>query len=129
VLADLDNDGRVDAVVSHMNSPAAVLKNITPAGNRWLGVRLVGAKNADTVGAKVEATVSGRTMTRFAKGGGSYASTPDRRLLFGLGSADNAKLTVTWPDGRKQEWADVPGDQYLVLTQGDNDWRPDGKKP
>ncbi|MFO0850649.1 MAG: CRTAC1 family protein [Gemmataceae bacterium] len=130
VLADLDNDGRVDAVVSHMNSPAAVLKNVAPAGNHWLGVRLVGAKNADVVGAKVEATANGRTMARFAKGGGSYASAPDKRLVFGLGPADKAaKLAVTWPDGSRQEWADVPADQYVVLTQGEKAFRTDGKKP
>src|SRR5262249_38215499 len=83
-LGDLDNDGRVDVVVSHMNAPAAVLKNVA-GGAHWLGIDLARPGNADVVGAKVVLTAGGRTQTRFAKGGGSYASTPDRRHLFGLG--------------------------------------------
>ena len=118
-FVDLYNDGRVDVVLNPMNEPVAVLRNIAPAGNHWLGVQLIGADNADVVGARVVLDAGGRRQTRFAKGGGSFASSSDRRLVFGLGKADRVeKLEVTWPDGKKQEWA-APGiDRYHVLTQG-----------
>ncbi|MBX9582269.1 MAG: VCBS repeat-containing protein [Gemmataceae bacterium] len=83
---DLDNDGRVDLVVSHLNEPAAVLRNVSPTdGRHWVGLELVGAKNRDVVGARVVVESAGGKQTRFAKGGGSYASTPDRRPVVGLG--------------------------------------------
>ena len=118
VLADLDNDGRLDAAIAQMNDPVAVLRNVFPDGNHWLRW-LVGANHADVVGARVMLEIDGRTQTRFAKGGGSYASSPDRRLLFGLGTATKpTKLSVVWPDGTRQEWTDVAIDRYHVATQG-----------
>ncbi len=120
VAVDLDNDGKVDVVIAHMNEPATVLRNVSPDGPHWLGVRLVGAKGADVVGARVSLTAGGRTQTRFAKGGGSYASTPDRRFVFGLAAADKIEtLAVVWPDGKRQEWAGPGVDKYLTLTQGE----------
>jgi len=120
VFADLDNDGKTDLVVSNMNEPAAVLHNVLPTPDRhWVGVALAGEGNRDVVGARVVLEAGGRTQTRFAKGGGSYASSPDRRMVFGLGSENKVvKLTVHWPDGTSQEWTDVPIDRYHVLTQG-----------
>jgi hypothetical protein len=119
-LGDLDNDGKVDVVVSHMNEPVAVLRNIAPRGNHWLGVDLVGADNADVVGARVVLEAGGRKQTRFAKGGGSYASAPDRRLVFGLGMTDKIdKVSVFWPNGKQQEWTGLRLDRYHVLVQGE----------
>ena len=119
-LGDLDNDGRIDAIVSHVNEPASVLRNVADVGaDHWLGVELAGKDHADIVGAKVVLECGGRTQTRFAKGGGSYASSPDRRLVFGLGTADRIdRLSVVWPDRTKQEWKDLPVDRYHRLTQG-----------
>ena len=129
VFADFDNDGRTDAVLCHMNEPAAVLRNVAPASNHWLGVELVGANRADTTGARVLLEAGGRTQTRFAKAGGSYASSGDRRLLFGLGAtARAAKLTVVWPDGTKREWADVAADRYVRVAVGDPNPRPIGRE-
>jgi hypothetical protein len=124
-LADFDNDGKVDVAICNTNEPVAVLRNVAPAGNHWAGFTLKGAKNADVVGARVRLTAGGKTQTRFAKGGGSYASTPDRRLVFGLGTADKIdKLTVEWPDGSSQDFSGVPTDKYLVLTQGEKEPKP-----
>ena len=65
-----------------------------------------------------------RRLTRFAKGGGSYASSPDRRHVFGLGTVGNvAKLTVVWPDQTRSEWQDVPADRYHVVVQGESQLR------
>ena len=130
VLADFDNDGRIDMAVANMNEPMAVLRNISEDKNHWVGVTLAGEKNADVVGATVRVTTSdGVTQTRFAKGGGSYASSPDRRLVFGLGTVFKiTKLTVRWPDGTEQVITDVPADKYHVVKKGDKDVSPPGPK-
>ena len=72
-----------------MNEPAAVLRNVAEAGH-WLGVELVGAGNADVVGARAVLEVGGRKLTQFAKGGGSYASSGDRRLHLRAGGGHEA---------------------------------------
>jgi hypothetical protein len=117
-FGDLDNDGRTDLVISHLNEPAAILRGIGGAERHWLGVRLVGKDHADVVGTKVELQVGERTLTRFAKGGGSYLSSADRRLLFGLGSESKpGRLTVTWPNGVKQQFERLAGDRYHSIFQ------------
>jgi hypothetical protein len=120
-LGDLDNDGKVDAVVSHLNEPVAVLRNVVPtAGRHWVGIRLAGAKNADVVGARVVLESAGGKQTRFTRGGGSYGTTNDPRLLVGLGSdAKIDKVTVYWPSGKVQEVRGVEPDAYWVVTEGE----------
>ena len=61
------------------------------------------AKDTDAdEGAPVALEAGGRTQRRFVKGGGSYLSSSDRRLVFGLGETDRIdRLTVTWPDGAR----------------------------
>jgi hypothetical protein len=118
-LGDLDNDGKVDAVISHMNAPVSILKNVADAGNRWLGVELRGKNNRDVIGARISLKVGERTQWRFTKGGGSYLSARDPRHVFGLGKADKVgRLTVTWPDGKEQTWDTLAIDRYYRLTQG-----------
>ena len=117
-FGDLDNDGRTDLVISHMNEPAAVLRGVGGADSHWVGIALEGKGHACPVGAKAVWESGGRRQTRFAKGGASYASSGDRRLLFGLGAATKGRLTVTWPDGTEQTFDDVAADRYYRLVQG-----------
>ena len=121
-IGDLDNDGRSDLVISHLNEPVALLRNEGGAGAHWLGIALKGAQDRDVVGARLTLEVAGRRLTRFAKGGGSYLSSGDPRLLFGLGPATQAgRLTVVWPSGqpRTQHWDGLAVDRYWVLRQGE----------
>lgn len=120
-VGDLDNDGRPDLVISHVNEPAAILRNVAPDAHGWLGVELAGADRRDYVGAKLTLEVGGKKLTRFAKGGGSYASASERRILFGLGKADKVgRLTVEWPSGevRVQHFDGLAPGRYHRLEQG-----------
>ena len=120
-FADLDNDGKVDCVISHLNEPVTVLRNVAPTeGRHWLGVDLIGKNNRDVVGARIVVESAGGTQTRFTKGGGGYGSTHDRRQVIGLGT-DTAitKATVYWPSGQVQVFADLGIDAYWKLTEGD----------
>jgi hypothetical protein len=123
-IGDLDNDGWPDLVVSHIDAPIALLRNegaaIAPT-TRWLGVRLVGRKNRDVVGSTATLQLAGttRTLTRFTKGGGSYLSANDQRLLFGLGDTGKVgRLTVKWSWGETQTWDDLEPNQYYELHEG-----------
>jgi hypothetical protein len=120
-FGDLDNDGRIDIVLNNLNEPTVVLRNEAKTEpNHWLGVELASKTHADLVGAKVILDVDGRQQTRYAKGGGSYASANDPRHVFGLGPADRVtRLTVRWPSGKEQHWDGLAVDRYWRLTVGE----------
>ena len=115
-VGDLDNDGRPDIVISHVNEPVAILRGIGGSERHWLGVELTGDDHACFVGATVTFESKSGKQTRFAKGGGSYLSAPDRRLLFGLGADETGRLTITWPGGRKQSFDHVKADHYYRVN-------------
>jgi hypothetical protein len=121
-FGDLDNDGRTDLVISHLNGPVVLLRNEAETSNHWLGIALVGRDHRDVVGAKLTLEVDGRRLTRFAQGGGSYLSSSDRRHIFGLGKADRVgRLTVAWPWGREEHWDGLAVDRYWRLAEGQGD--------
>ena len=99
-FGDLDNDGDIDAVVSLMDRRPAVLLNESP-DRSWIRLELLtGSRLRPAVGAAVEVHAGGRIIRRLAKGGGSYLSSQDPRLLIGLGSACRVdRVVIHWPDG------------------------------
>jgi len=120
-VGDLDEDGDLDVVINDRGGPPALLRNETRAGNHWLRLKLVGTKsNRDAIGAKVEIEAGGRTITRRRKGGSSFASTHDPRLLIGLGKVDRAsRVTVRWPSGLVSELVDLAVDQTFEVVEGE----------
>ncbi len=118
-VGDLDNDGRPDLVISHVNEPVTLLRNESDAGNHWLGVVLSDPTHRDPVGAKLTLEVAGRTLTRFAKGGGSYLSSGDPRHLFGLRADSPGRLTIRWPWGEVQQFDGLAADRYWQVTSGE----------
>jgi hypothetical protein len=119
-IGDLDNDGWPDVVVCHTNSPVVLLRNETAKATQanWLGVRLIGRENRDVVGSTLVLETDGRRLTRFVKGGGSYLSASDPRILFGLGSADGAQtITVRWSWGKEQVFRNLIPNTYWELRE------------
>ena len=120
-FGDLDNDGDTDVIVGNAAAPAHLLVNGIGNRNHWLGLRLVdAARTRDAVGARVTILrADGSALVRRARADGSYASANDPRVLVGLGSStERPRVRVQWPDGRTEEWADVPIDRYTTLVQG-----------
>ena len=118
---DLDDDGAVDLVVSHVDAPVAVLHNRAGHGRGWIGVDLADGARRDRVGAHVDLECGGRHQHRFVIGGGTYLSHGDRRLLFGLGddARTTADVTVTWPDGSVSRWHGLAAGRYHRLERDD----------
>ena len=116
---DVDNDGDEDLLVVHTNEPVALLLNQTETDNHWFGLRLIGTRSCrDAVGARIRITTGSGTQTRQRKGGGSYASTNDQRLFFGLaGDTRIDELQVHWPSGQTQVLSNLPADQLLTLIE------------
>jgi hypothetical protein len=121
-LGDLDNDGRVDAVVSTNGGPAYVLRNETETGNHWLTLNLVGHKsNRDGIGAEIKLTTSVGSQWVTVTTGGSYLSASDKRAHFGLGKANQAQsIEIQWPSGIEQVLKQVPADQILTVDEPAN---------
>jgi hypothetical protein len=130
-LGDLDNRGRIDIVSIPTNEPAVVLRNRHETGHHWLGVQVVGRPYRDAVGARLDLELAdGEKLMRVVKGGGSYLSSGDRRVLFGLGSRDKvARLTIRWPSGKTQSWEGLAVDRYWKLTEGEEAAQPVTQRP
>jgi enediyne biosynthesis protein E4 len=118
-LGDLDNDGRVDALVMSLDSPLAYLHNRTDGGHS-LTLRLEGSSsNRDALGARVTVRVGERSQTAWRFGGGSYQAASDPRLHFGLGAARAADLVeVRWPSGALSRFRDLRADAGYLLREG-----------
>jgi hypothetical protein len=83
------------------------------------------ASNRDGVGARVAVTLSGRTQVSARFGGGSYLSTSDPRLHFGLGAARSVdQVEVRWPSGRTDRYQNLPADTGYRITEGDRVAKP-----
>lgn len=124
ILADLDNDGALDLVSSQINEPVMVSRGVAPVDTHWIGFHLRRAGNKDFVGTSASIHFHDGRITRFAKGGGSYASSPDRRLHFGLGAMmGTVTAEIAWPDGMKETFEGLKIDRYHDIVQGN------GKKP
>lgn len=120
-FGDYDNDGDTDILVSNNGQAPALLRNDQATGRRWLGVRCVGkVSNRSGLGALVTVKTPGRTQTREVRTAGSYLSSNDPRLIFGLGEADRVQsLTVRWPSGRVQELTNLSVERYITVTEGE----------
>ena len=119
---DLDNDGRVDALVICQNEPMVYLHNRTPrdrAGHS-LTLRLEGtASNRDGVGAVVRVRAAGKAWVVPRLGGGNYQSATDPRLHVGLGGAGRVEeVEVRWPSGRVDRHAGLDVDAGYLLREG-----------
>lgn len=112
-LADFDNDGDLDLAVNVIGGPAALLRNEVTGGN-WLLVALDAARP----GLRGELLLpDGRTLVRELYAGSSYLATEEARLHFGLGPFTAAtRLTLRWPDGRRQVIEGVAANQILRVS-------------
>ena len=118
-IGDLDNDGRLDAVVSTNGGPAHIVHNETVNSNHWLSLLLVGHKsNRDGIGAEVIITTTQGSQYETVSTTGSYLSSGDKRVHFGLGRDSTAtKVEIHWPSGIVQTLQNVRANQILRVDE------------
>jgi enediyne biosynthesis protein E4 len=118
---DLDNDGRLDLVVSNIDAPAFIYHNTRPTdgAHHSLTVRLDGdAPNRRGIGASLTLTAGGRKQYLYQSPWRGFMSTVDDRPHFGLGAATRVDtLEVRWPDGRRQVLTGLRADSTIVVHQ------------
>jgi len=118
-IGDIDNDGRIDAVVTTNGGPPHILLNQTPTTNHWITLHLTGHKsNRDGIGALVKLTTAQGSQWVTATTSSSYLSASDPRVHFGMGdSAVASSIEIHWPSGIVQTLTNVKGDQQIQVDE------------
>jgi enediyne biosynthesis protein E4 len=119
-FGDLDNDGRLDALVLNQNEPLVYLHNQTERTGHFIRFSLEGTRsNRDAVGARVTIAAGGRRRISERIGGGTYQSANDPRLHFGLGESRQVEsVEVRWPSGTVDRHGSLAGDREYRLREG-----------
>jgi len=120
-FGDLFNDGHVDVVINSIDTSPTLLRNSLRNQNHWLTIRLVGGAKSprDAIGAKVFLTAGGVKQRSDVISGGSYASSSDLRVHFGLGAANSVeRLEVRWPSGATEIVKVDVVDRVLTIEEG-----------
>src|SRR5260370_5394685 len=128
-IGDFDNDGRLDAVVTSNDGALYVLHNSTQTQNHWLTLLLVGHRsNQDAIGAEVKLVTAKGIQMATVTTAGSYLSSSDKRVHFGLGPETVAgTIEIHWPSGIRQTIKNVSPDQILKVDEPSA--RPVGRGP
>jgi enediyne biosynthesis protein E4 len=119
-FGDFNNDGRIDVVMNCNNQPAALFENRTANGNHWLMIETIGGtSNRDGIGTLIRLTAkNGDRQVAMVTTGGSYLSSSDKRVHFGLGANREVKLVeLIWPSGKVQRLENVAADRILKVRE------------
>ena len=119
-IGDLFNNGHLDVVVTALNGPAKIYRNVTSNGNNWVKFRLVGTKsNRMAIGAQLKLTTEdGQSQYDVVSTSAGYGASRDPRAHFGLGSFKAVKLVeIRWPSGVVQTLKDVPANQIHKVVE------------
>jgi hypothetical protein len=120
-FGDIFNDGVIDVVINNIDSRPTLLRNVLKTGNHWLELKLVGGPKSprDANGAKVFLTTGGVRQRRDVYSGGSYSSSSDQRIHFGLGTATKVdSIEIDWPSGARQKITTPSIDRITTVYEG-----------
>jgi enediyne biosynthesis protein E4 len=118
---DLDNDGRVDAVILNSRREPSILRNRSQTNHHWIQIRLRGIRsNRDGVGARVRVVAGDLVQMAEVHSGRGYQSHWGTRLHFGLGTNRRVdRLEVRWPAGHTQVVEDLEADRLHQITESE----------
>jgi enediyne biosynthesis protein E4 len=118
---DLFNDGKIDVIINNMDGTPSFLRNVSKDENHWVELKLVGGPKSprDAVGATIYLNANGFRQRADVISGGSFASTSDPRVHFGIGSAMSIdSVEVRWPSGAVEQ-IKLPGiDAIYAVIEG-----------
>ena len=126
-FGDLFNDGKIDVIINPIDGPPTLLRNVNPDHHHWVEMKLVGGTDRgtgkksplDATCATVYLKANGMRMRQDVLASGSYISSNDRRLHFGLGDATDAGIAeIHWPSGAKETVKIPAEDRIYTITEG-----------
>ncbi len=118
---DFNRDGQMDLIITDLVDPTTLLINESPTTNHWVSFRLVGTSSErDAIGAKVQLEAGQQRWSAWVTAGDGYLCKNESVVHFGIGNeASIQRAIVTWPDGRRQTYDNVPVDNALLMTEGE----------
>jgi enediyne biosynthesis protein E4 len=118
-VADFDNDGRLDVVITSVGQRPALLKNVAARAGNWILIQAKGKKsNTFGLGATVTIRTAAGVQVREINNVASYQSSNDMRLHVGVGQARTIqRLEILWPSGARQTLSDVAVNQILTVDE------------
>jgi hypothetical protein len=120
-FGDLFNDGKIDVVISCIDHAPVLMRNVNPDQHHWVGLKLIGGPKSprDAVGSAVYLTAGGMRQRADVLSGGSYESSNDQRVHFGIGDATTVDaVEIHWPSGLVEK-VNLPSvDRFFVLQEG-----------
>jgi hypothetical protein len=120
-FGDIFNDGKIDVVINNMDGVPTLLRNVNPDHHHWVDLKLIGGPRSprDAVGATVYLNAAGIRQRGDVLSGGSYLSSNDMRIHFGLGdAADAGTAEIHWPSGEKEIIKLPAVDQIYTISEG-----------
>ncbi len=120
-FGDLFNNGKIDVVINCLDHTPVLLRNVTEEHNHWVGLLLTGGPKSprDAVGSTVYLTAGGQRQRGDIMSGGSFESSNDFRVHFGLGENTTVdKVEIRWPDGVKESYTLPEVDRYFAIEEG-----------
>jgi hypothetical protein len=119
-FGDLFNNGKIDVVINCLDHTPVLLRNVNDDHNHWVGLLLIGGPKSprDAVGSTVYLTSGGQRQRGDVMSGGSFESSNDFRVHFGLGENTTVdKIEIRWPDDVKETYT-LPGvDRYFTIEE------------
>ncbi|MGH9606516.1 MAG: CRTAC1 family protein [Terracidiphilus sp.] len=119
-FGDLFNNGKIDVVINNMDGVPVLLRNVNPDHHHWVEMKLVGGPKSprDAVGSTVYLTAGGIRQREDVLSGGSYLSSNDMRVHFGLGDADKVdQVEIHWPSGKVEKMGLPAVDRIYTITE------------
>ena len=120
-FGDLFNDGKIDVVINQLDNTPVLLRNVNSDKNHWVEFKLVGGPRSprDAVGASVYLMAGGIRQRADVISGGSYASSNDPRLHFGLGNSSKVEsVEIHWPSGAVEHPSLPAVDRIFTISEG-----------
>ena len=117
-VADLDKDGDLDIVVNNFEASPSIYRNGSK-DQTCCKIKLIGtSNNRQGIGATVQLKTESESHVRYHNPSGGFLSCDESIIHVGLGVATVIQeLSVRWPNGNVQQFANVPANHLLTITE------------